>query len=561
MSPLVDAGAADPVVDVAEKNLAETTAPPPPPMISDDEALNPTKERVDFTSILPLDLIARILCALPGRRHVLNSSQVCRRFRQACLQRNVWGRWIRANTWSVVPREKMLVVFFPESSAPSLCPFSHEVPSVCPPDNPYLTWLFRSSLMSLESLSALLISKSLSDVPDLPFAPNASASLCIVLPASACLSKTVLRSSLLPYVLITSPNPPARFSVARTPFMVEKSSTSFGKTSVCHLRNIHCVVEEGANQSFGIVASGQGVKLKLENVKVSGAPYSGVLVDQFALLEATHTTVEKCGQCGFYLLQCPSGKIENCTVRLCNATGVSVHMKRALESEIDIVGNVIEQSKSTNGITIRPTDNACKVRMNVERNQILKCCEGIRIFTSSSSKKKKEALKCPHDPSCGGTQIVIKDNVVTSPASNGITVQGPCLLSLTKTVCIIQGNTVSHSKAPGIMINRPDSRDSGVQLVDNILIDTGETRPEFPGLRKCIEDKRCTRNVSGKSPVMQEFFRCGQCNLGQHGGVCSSCALVCHAGHKGLYVYAKCIAYCDCPENKDQRCSTFDCDP
>ena len=68
-----------------------------------------------------------------------------------------------------------------------------------------------------------------------------------------------------------------------------------------------------------------------------------------------------------------------------------------------------------------------------------------------------------------------------------------------------------------------------------------------PFLLKCIEMNLCTRAYTKTVHFPQSFYRCVDCNFTKenHLGVCSTCALVCHKGHK-LEKHKSSSFFCDC---------------
>ncbi len=135
----------------------------------------------------------------------------------------------------------------------------------------------------------------------------------------------------------------------------------------------------------------------------------------------------------------------------------------------------------------------------------------------------------------------------------------------TKAKLLLHGNTITNTRALGILICRPNQPFSnGVDLKDNVFLDTGEKRElnSFPGLKHCIEHGRCTRTVTGKRFELQTVFVCEQCDFTDESDrlLCLPCANLCHKGHKGLFMHAESESvYCDCPEYAS--CPIFEKDP
>lgn len=69
--------------------------------------------------------------------------------------------------------------------------------------------------------------------------------------------------------------------------------------------------------------------------------------------------------------------------------------------------------------------------------------------------------------------------------------------------------------------------------------------PIPPPLPEGTEFATCTYKKSGKTYILQKFFRCKTCGLVGGMGICEACAKICHVGHKLVEVGVT-QAYCDC---------------
>lgn len=220
---------------------------------------------------------------------------------------------------------------------------------------------------------------------------------------------------------------------------------------------------------------------------------------------------------------------------------------------------------------VRTRPSACSLLVEVEGCRVDECGTGVAVWCRGDDEPARRVdadpvVPCPHEAgSCPGTRVRVLRCAVPHPRIHGMSISGQ-INDENKTSVLLEGNEVSHVRNLGVLVCRPDQpHTANVMLRDNTLVDTGEQRVlTFPGLRACVEERACcTRNVTGKRFELQAFFRCHQCKLVESNnlGVCASCAHTCHAGHEGLYLYGVLGAYCDCPELKDSKCSTFIKDP
>jgi len=73
-----------------------------------------------------------------------------------------------------------------------------------------------------------------------------------------------------------------------------------------------------------------------------------------------------------------------------------------------------------------------------------------------------------------------------------------------------------------------------------------ENQSNAKKIEKCIGDKKCTFTVTGKDYAPQCWYHCYSCGLVDSEGVCESCAVVCHKGHKLSEKKESGSFYCDC---------------
>lgn len=115
---------------------------------------------------------------------------------------------------------------------------------------------------------------------------------------------------------------------------------------------------------------------------------------------------------------------------------------------------------------------------------------------------------------------------------------------ITKTSVLVSRNEISNTRSLGILIMRPNQPFSSNLILDkNVLTDTGEGRDllSFPGLKHCIENSLCSRNVTGKRFELQPVFVCLQCDFTTDTDkmLCHACAKTCHKGHEGVLLEAE----------------------
>lgn len=262
-----------------------------------------------------------------------------------------------------------------------------------------------------------------------------------------------------------------------------------------------------------------------------------------------------------------------CSIYENGSAGVSVSCPTLGSGVVEVKRNelTVSSSRDHNGIIIRTRPFPCNLRIIVADNTITSAWTGVSVWPMEKFEEEgvggdpKLRLTC-QDPlhTCVGCDIVVSGNTIPNPKSHGIYVDAPCSLTLNNHKCKVVGNVISNTRHLALLIARPcDEWSSGVECVDNVLLDTGELRPPFPGLTECLESGQCTRNCTGKRFELQEWWRCAQCNFTRENnlGMCRSCALTCHAGHTGVVLYSRGVgAFCDC-ETRKEGCPLFDCDP
>ncbi len=91
-------------------------------------------------------------------------------------------------------------------------------------------------------------------------------------------------------------------------------------------------------------------------------------------------------------------------------------------------------------------------------------------------------------------------------------IDAPCSRAINGYHCLLEGNVVSSTRHLAVLVVQPhDDVSNGVELRNNTLIETGESRAPFPGLLECMASGQCTRNCTGKRFELQQWFRCTQC--------------------------------------------------
>jgi hypothetical protein len=113
---------------------------------------------------------------------------------------------------------------------------------------------------------------------------------------------------------------------------------------------------------------------------------------------------------------------------------------------------------------------------------------------------------------------------------------------ITKTSVLVSRNEISNTSCLGILIMRHNQPFSSNLILDkNVLTDTGDG--SFPGLKHCIENSLCSRNVTGKRHELQLLFVCLQCDFTTDTDkvLCYVWARTCHKGHKGVLLEAEAV--------------------
>ena len=558
-------------------------------------------ERVDWPSLLPVDLALRVLLSLEEARDLLAAAHVSGRLRRVFFLRNVWGRWLRTH----LPRRLGADCFFVALDDPAVPVL--EDPLAPPPTavasfESALPWAF-GCLRVTAAEAFQQLARGQAGGKDV-FAWNqlrsdggAVAQVALLLPPGTYppvwVSPRTLGLSRLLLLGAAGGAPSVITNVGGSPGHNYNCLTVVG-TALWHsldeqqkltlplgqpadlevdCRRLHLLPDPSVPQVFACRACGPGVALALRGCRVAGALLSGAIVDRGARLRAEDTDFEACRQNGVYAYECGECELSNCRFVRCGTHGVSVSLLSIGTAAVSVRDCTITQDKETTCLIIRTRARPCNLSVLVERCTLQQAYNGIIFWPRGSDdddedqpKRRAEDdpfIECDHGAACPGTVVRLRDNVIHNPRNHGVTLGTP-ICDSNKTRCILTRNTIDHCRALGMLISMPgQEKSSGVVLEDNQLTDTGEQRVlSFPGLKQCLEQHRCSRNVTGKRFELQAFYRCIQCKLlpSNNLGVCESCAQVCHKGHTGLYLYGVVTAYCDCPELKE-KCPTFEKDP
>jgi len=103
---------------------------------------------------------------------------------------------------------------------------------------------------------------------------------------------------------------------------------------------------------------------------------------------------------------------------------------------------------------------------------------------------------------------------------------------------------LEHSNDPE---DAPLSASEARQILETVQ--SLETRAEesmATKVEKCIKDKKCTFVATGRNYAAQDWYHCYSCGLVDSEGVCESCAVVCHKGHKLSEKKKAGSFFCDC---------------
>lgn len=331
-------------------------------------------------------------------------------------------------------------------------------------------------------------------------------------------------------------------------------------------RDAPASMSEDARKYFAVRAHQAGVLFELESSDVSGALLSGVLIDRGAIGCVRNCHVSKNSQNGIFLYE-TEGSVTGCTISE-NSTAVSIWCPSFGEGDILIQRNeLMVGNRDYSGVVVRTRPNPCGLRVRVADNTLAQCWNGIAVFPLLKTDENAPREECARDDgshACAGCSIQVTGNTIPNPKNDGIYIDAPLSPSINNHTCLIEGNVISSTRHLGILVVQPeDAGSAGVRVASNELIETGESRPPFPGLLDCYEAGRCSRNCTGKRFELQRWYRCEECNFTKDNnlGCCMSCAQICHAGHKGIILHSVGVgAFCDCPDRKE-KCAIFEKDP
>ncbi len=558
-----------------------------------------TGERVDWTALLPVDLLLRVVLCLEGAEDVLAASHVATRLRRVFFVRNVWGRWLARR----LPARLGSDCFFLALDDPDVPavedPFAAVAGSVSDL-RPFLPWAFGCLRVQVKEAFEQLArgqmgGKDVFGWNQLRNDGGAVAQVALLLPPGShppvwVSPRTLGLSRLLMLgvpgaatVLSNDKGAPGHNYNCLTVVgnSLWNKLTEQQKLQLSHdgppdlsveCRRMQLLPSPDVPGVFACRACGPQVALVLRSCRVAGSILSGCIVDRGARLVAEDTDFEACKQNGVYAYESGLCEMRNCNIRKCGTYGISVSLVSIGTSTVLLQGCTVTMDKETTGIVLRTRARPCNIAIRVERCRVLEAYSGIIYWPRGSDDDEEDQpkrhaeddpiMECEHD-GCPGAVVELIENVIPNPRNHGMSLGTPICPS-NKTRCFVARNTINHCRPLAILVSMPDQeKSSGVTLLDNQLTDTGEQRVlSFPGLRQCLEQHRCSRNVTGKRYELQAFFRCRECKLlpSNNLGVCASCAEVCHKGHAGLYLYAVVGAYCDCPERKE-KCCIFEKDP
>ncbi len=112
-------------------------------------------QRVDFTALLPVDILLRVVLALNDPQDLLSCAHVCARMRRCFFVRNAFGQWLQLNLTRRQGKDCLLVAL-DTPSKPVEDPLALPVPLVVHNFEQYLVWAFGARRLSVEDTFALL---------------------------------------------------------------------------------------------------------------------------------------------------------------------------------------------------------------------------------------------------------------------------------------------------------------------------------------------------------------------------------------------------------------------
>lgn len=346
------------------------------------------------------------------------------------------------------------------------------------------------------------------------------------------------------------------------------------------LRNLTCApVDDAPDRESGMttVFCRDGVSVHVRDVTVRGSSARAVQFTNSCWGHVSDCVFVDCHG-GVYFYD-SVGAVERCRMRGLNTDGVAAYLPCASVGSLSITDNHVEVcvracvcvsfslifavpqcSSKSFGVLVR-TKPACKdLQVEVARNFIDHPINGIFVCSVEIDPDKGLPIIDASRPGC---VVSIVGNTIVRPTENGIFVKAPCAPAVNGSRCVVSRNTVQYARELGIMYTLPDSALTlGVSVLpDNVLEDTGDTRPPLPGLTEAYRNQRCSRTVTGARKELQVWFVCEECGLSRanESGVCLTCFELEHKDHRGAFKYATLFpGFCGCSTKK---CAHFDKDP
>ncbi len=152
------------------------------------------------------------------------------------------------------------------------------------------------------------------------------------------------------------------------------------------------------------------------------------------------------------------------------------------------------------------------------------------------------------------SDVVVENNVITSngcglhvPWKDGAAATG--LMEVWNGKIHFQNNQVFDNMGPSMRVEKCADNPHMGSLAGNVVFGNAEQKPKSAAMQRALDRGLCTRVATQDQHDYQPWFECVTCKLdGDHmeSGICQSCVVRCHSGHKTFQSWTHTRSFCDC---------------